>query len=358
MLRRALILLLLAHVASAQPAPQPAPPGPPVTGDRSDAKALMQSGVKLLEAHDYLGALAIFKEAYQRFPSSKILLNIGTTLKLLGRKADAANVYQRYLDARDTDTTRHVEVLAVLAELDQAVGRVSVTVTPADAEIQVGDEWWPAAEAKVVRVEPGATTIRARHTGYQPGEKPVEVTAGGRAAVTIELAAIPSPVVKPVIVTVHDDVQAAVQPEGPRSRLGAFAMAHVSVVPKVGSAWLLGATFDVTEQLSIEGAAILGPGLVSSGMTGYPAAPPKLGGYVGASFAFMTGQLRPRASVGMPIFVSDGARFNVRAAGGVEYAASRHLGILVEVGLEDALNPPNDIRTIAVVPAIAAIGRL
>src|SRR4051812_38869885 len=110
------IMAALAGTASAQP-----------SGDKVDAKALMQSGVKLLEAKDYLGALTVFNGAYARFPSAKILLNIGTTLKLLDRRADAANAYQRYLDSADSDPARRAEVTTVLAELDKSVGRVEVS---------------------------------------------------------------------------------------------------------------------------------------------------------------------------------------------------------------------------------------
>src|SRR5262249_55769971 len=97
---------------------------PPAAGGKVDAKALVQSGVKLLEAKDYLGALAIFKDAYVRFPSAKILINIGTTLKLLDRKAEAANAYQRYLDSPDADANRKPQVAAELAALDKSVGRL------------------------------------------------------------------------------------------------------------------------------------------------------------------------------------------------------------------------------------------
>jgi hypothetical protein len=338
--------LVASQVATAQP-----------VDDRKEVKGLMQTGVKLLEAHDYAGALTIFVGAYKKYPSAKILLNIGTTLKLLDRKADAANAYQRFLDSPDIDPARRSEVIDVLADLDKSVGKVTVTITPADAEVMVNNDWWPAANAKLVRVNPGLATLKARRDGFQPGEKNVEVAAGGQAAVSFELAAIPKPVAKPVIITVHDEVPATVL-EGPRSRIGAFAMAHVSVVPKLGSAWLVGPTADVTDELAVDAAAILGPGLVSSGMTTYPAEPPKFGLYAGARFALMMGQLRPLVSAGMPVFFSNGARFTARAAGGVEYEASRHVAITFELGFEENINPENDIHKLAVVPAVAATGRL
>ncbi|HEY1556378.1 MAG TPA: hypothetical protein VGF94_16200 [Kofleriaceae bacterium] len=354
MMRTLLVSLAVARIAAAQPAP----PQPQPQGDRVDAKALMQSGVKLFDAHDYLGALAIFKDAYQRFPSAKILINIGTTLKQLDRKADAANTYERYLASPDTDPATRMQVEAAIAELGKDVGRIAVTVTPVGAQLEVGDEWLPADRVHVLFVAPGTATVRARRDGFQPAEKPIAVAAGGQASVALDLVAIPKPVVKPLIVTVHDDVPALEQANEPRARLGAFVMAHVSVTPRVGSAWLVGGTFDATEQLAIDAALLLGPGLVSSGDMDYPSPPPKLGGYAGASFTFLAGQLRPRVSAGMPIFASDGARFSVRAAGGIEYVANRHLSITVELGLEENLNPPDDIRELAFVPALAAVGRL
>jgi hypothetical protein len=90
----------------------------------------------------------------------------------------------------------------------------------------------------------------------------------------------------------------------------------------------------------------------------YPAPPPKFGVYAGAAYAFGSSQLRPRASAGIPIFFTDGARFNVRGAAGVELAANRHLSIILDVGLETTLNQPSDIRKFALVPALAASGRL
>lgn len=314
----------------------------------------MQSGVKLLEAKDYLGALAIFKDAYRRFPSAKILLNIGTTLRLLERNAEAANAYQLYLDSKDTDPARRGEVEQAIGELDRTVGTLTLTITPPGAEVQFADDWLPAEKARVWRVPPGPLTVHVRAKGYLPSGENVDVAAGEKKPVLIALVAEPTP--QAPVEVMHLDEHMAPVIEEPRSPIGAFAMMHVSVLPKIGSALFLGATFDATEQLSLDAAVILGPGIVSSGMATLP--PPKLGGYAGASFAFPTGKLRPKLSAGMPIFADDGARFFVRGAGGIEYAASRHLSLAVELGVEVSLNARDDIRSTALVPSLGAVGRL
>jgi hypothetical protein len=346
----------LAQPAPPAPQPQPQPAAQPQTDpSKMDAKALMQTGVRLLELKDYLGALAIFKDAYARFPSAKILLNIGTTLKLLDRKAEAANTYQRYLDSADADTARTPLVSAELVELDKAVGVVEVTVTPADAEVRLtgSDEWISAERAKLWRVSPGEITIDARKTGFQNAAQQATASAGQRTAVALVLVEIPAQQVR---ISGDEDLMTFVEPEKPRSRIGALAMLHVSVVPKLGSAAFIGATFDLLPQLAIDAAVLLGPGLVSDGMATRP--PPSFGGYIGGNYAFLDGLVRPRAGGGLTLFASEGARLQVRGAGGIEYVATRNLSVTVELGAEVAVNPEDDIRDIAIVPSVGVAGRL
>ncbi len=305
----------------------------------------MQTGVRLLEAKDYLGALAIFKDAYARFPSAKILLNIGTTLNLLARKADAANAYQRYLDSPDADPEKQRDVTTVVADLDRAAGLLEITVTPPDAEVQVNDgEWAAATSFKRYRVEAGPFTVRARKPKFGAEAKSAHITVGERAAVTIAMTALPEP--EPVRLSsrglTDDGVHGGIEQVGPRSRVGGYLMAHLDL-PRGGGAALAGVTVDLVNQLTIQGAAILGP---------------TYGGYVGASYAFLSGKVHPTGAVGIPVFFSNGARVGLRAAGGAELEITPHVSLLAELGLELMLNPEDDIRKVVFIPAVGAVGRL
>jgi tetratricopeptide (TPR) repeat protein len=328
--------MLVTGVAAAQPAPQK-PSG--------DVKSLMASGVKLFEAKDYLGALAVFKDAYARFPSAKILLNIGTTLTLLDRKAEAANAYQRYLDSPDADLQKKPEVANAIADLDKSLGKLTIAITPADAEVQVGeDEYVPAAKAKVWRVPAGEYRVRARKDRFQPEGKSAPISAGQTVAVAINLTAIPEET-RTIIVPVDNGVRAGGEvagERGPRSRIGALAMAHLDI-PRQGGAAFLGVTADVIERLQVQAAAIVGP---------------YYGGYAGAAYAIATGQFQPFVAAGMPIFSSSGARFGLRGAGGLEVQLNRHVALIAELGVEYMLNPEIDIKKVLFVPAVGASGRL
>jgi len=333
-------------VSEGQPQCQPAPP-PDV--NKGDAKELMQLGVKLLKSQDYLGALAVFKDAHKRFPSAKILLNIGTTLRLLERNAEATNVYQQYLDSPDADPARVPEVTAEIARLDKSLAILEITITE-NAEFQVGDgDWYPATRGKKFRVVPGPYTIRARLDGFKPYESHNEAALGATTAVSVVLEANPLPEGKPVFITVPGDGPGGA-PEDPRSRLAAIAIGHFDITG--GAAIFVGATFDVTERIQVRGTGIIGA---------------NLGGFIGGSFAFLTGALRPNISAGLPIFINDGPRVGLRGAAGLEIVANRHFSLLLEVGVEYLLNPQDQvefsgmlrsINSVAFIPALGITGRL
>jgi hypothetical protein len=319
---------------------------PPQAG-RVDAQSLMQSGVRLFEAKDYLGALAVFKDAYSRFQSAKILLNIATTLTLLDRKADAANAYQQYLDSHDSDPTKRADVLAVLADLDRVLGRLEISVTPADAEVQINDgEWTPAASVALVRIPQGGFTVRARKDKFQSEAKSANIIIGEKAAIRIDMTAIPeTPRIGTGPVGDGNGAIGAIgdRPvEGPRTRFAGIALAHLDI-PRGGAAARVGLAVDVTNQLAIQAAALIGP---------------TTGGYAGASFTFLPGSLRPFGAVGMPLFFSDGPRYGVRAGGGLEIVITRHVSLIAELGIEVLLNPEDDILKAVMIPAVGATGRL
>jgi hypothetical protein len=361
----------------------PAADAPSASGaaGKVDARALVQSGVKLLKQKDYLGALAVFRDAYQRFPSVKLLLNIGTTLKLLGRNAEAANAYQRYLDDPEADPARVSEVGDVLATLDRVLGRVrlaaafsspraeragaAATSSPVAAgavdgadgiaatEVAVnGGPWQPLAQAKLVRVDPGAYVIAARREGFTPVELRGQLGAGEIAELQLQLVALsrqaPGGPGGPGAAGEGQDDDSAgslrrgASAERGRSRLGLMLRGHFHLSP-AGAAALVGPSVDVTDRLEVHAGVLLGR---------------FRGGYLGASFAALPGRWRPIAAAGVLLVADDGARVAVRGAAGLEVVVSRNLSVFAELGGEHLFNPPMTIFANAFVPSAGVLGRL
>lgn len=144
--------------AAAKPAPKPA--------DKAAAKKLLAQGNQLVGEGDYLGALEKFRAAYDKFPSPKILLNIGTTLRQLGRNVEAAEVYERYRKDPEHDAAREKDVDRVLAEIDAVVGHIVVTVDDPNATLRLdGKQIEPFEKGESRRVEPGEHTLTAEKPG-------------------------------------------------------------------------------------------------------------------------------------------------------------------------------------------------
>jgi hypothetical protein len=326
-----LACLLGAPVAGAQP----------VSVDRGDARALLQSGLKLFAAGDYLGALAVFRTAHERVPSPKILLNIGTTLLKLDRKAEAANTYQRYLDTAEGDPAKRAEVTRVLKDLDRELGIVVITIDPEDAEVNVGtDEWLRATQLGPIRVRPGTITVRARRSAYRPGAKTIEIGLNETREISIALVADES--ASSAGGTPVDGGISAREIPPRSSKFGGLVVAHVDPVNQGGAA-LVGAIMDVTDRVQAQAAVLLGP---------------SSGAYLGGRFALMDGRVRPLVAAGVPVFFSSGPRVAIRAAGGVELALTRHIALIGELGVEYVFNAEPTIKSTLFIPAIGAIGRL
>jgi hypothetical protein len=321
---------------------------------KNEARALLQGGNKLREGGDLAGALGLYERAYATYPSAKILLNIGTTLRDLGRSADAANVYARYLTAPDVAADRVKEVTKILGELDRSVGQLAITVQPGDAEIAIGDgPYQPASQLARWRASPGTVTVRARKEGFDPGQIDVKVRKGKTSAVALSLTAIrvDAPVdTTPVDTTPVDtgpgtDVHAVVTPRG-ASAIGLTARALIDGRGR-GAAGSAGVLFRVTERVEIHGALIFAnPGQVTAGA------------YLAAHVELGRGAVRPRVVAGAPVVFDDGPRVSGRAAAGLAWFASPSFAIALELGAEYVFNPADDIDAWQLTPTLGAEAHL
>jgi len=315
---------------------------------RREARALFREGVRLLEAHDFPGALALFRSAYTKLPSARILLNIAGTLAEMGQDVEAANTYQEYLDAPDADPERRAEVARVLVRIDAKVATVRLATDPADAEVQIDDSAWaPAVTRTRVRLTPGAHVIRARKDALGPIEEALDLAAGARREVLLVLRAPPPPppapeVLPPPPATIVAPAPVAAGPEREGIRLGA-SVGVIADVRGRGAIGTVGVHLGVAGRYEARAAALIGD---------HP------GGYAGG-VAYLAGRrVRPLVSVGVPVLFADGARVAVRGAAGVAWNASRHLSLVLELGVERWLNAHADIDATQVVPSLCAVGRL
>jgi hypothetical protein len=156
---------------------------------KTRALALLHEGNALVAEADFASALEKFQAAYALYPSAKPLINIGTSLRYLGRNADAARSYERYLAHPDADPKRRAELERILDEISLVTGLLRIEVDPPDTTVRVdGHTVAGRASARTFRVDPGEHTVVGERPGFAPTVRTVKVERGTEQPVPLLLA--------------------------------------------------------------------------------------------------------------------------------------------------------------------------
>jgi tetratricopeptide (TPR) repeat protein len=168
------------------------------------AAKLLDEGVAQFEDGRAAEAYASFQAAYQLYPSAKILLNMGQALKALGRNAEAAQAYERFLvemSALPEVGDRRVSLArAGLAEVLPRIGRLHLEVQPSEAQVSIdGVSLGRASQLRTIYLEPGEHRVLASSVGFL--EKAALVSAAARSDQSVELVleVVPPPTAPPVV---------------------------------------------------------------------------------------------------------------------------------------------------------------
>lgn len=318
-----------------------------------EGRALFTAGNQHLADGDYVGALDLFRAAHKRFPSVKILLNIGTTLRALGRYAEAADAYEAYLRDPAADPAKKGEIQKLLAELDAKVGKLNVTVEGGAAMVRVdGRVVGKPGEPVTLRVDPGPHVISADREGTPPVSQNVTSAAGKLSSITLRFpppsAAPPPPPKQPPVGPAEppagpkDTAQPAPENRSHRNQLGLIARADIDgqragVVPAFGLSFGIGDHFEINTV-----------GLVGKSKGVEP----------GATAYILKGAWKPRVSLGVPIFVNDGVRPGVHASVGMQWDPIRHLGVFVDAGITAFPTAATGMDKVVFVPSVGLQPRL
>jgi hypothetical protein len=372
---------------------------------RAAATALMTEGVKRLQVEAYDQALADFLEAYNRLPSPKILLDIASTLREMGRLADAANTYQRYLTDPATGAERVAEVKKLLLALDEQLTILTVRVQPHGSELSIdAGPFVPVGSSLQTRVRPGPHAIRIRK-GAAVSEQDLNSFEGETRDVTIALqdeapvvaTPAPTPTIAPPAATkppeqvngwlIQGRTYGTADGNGRVRHVKADYSHDVAAYVPDETAQLVAATSIAPEhitpgavgQIRIDGnhwrGFALGAGIVYPVTDSFHIEIQGMksniwGAYLGARYLFLTGFLRPYAGVGLPLFFfTDDMNNNQiavggRLAGGLELVINGHFSIEGELGIEHYFNVANVLykgqtfEQTAFAPTVGVIGRL
>ena len=367
--------------------------------ERTVAQALMIEGVKQLQAKAYDQALANFLEAYGRFPSPKILLNIGSTLRDMGRPADAANTYQRYLSDPNTSPDRVAEVKELLLDLDKRLTILTIRVAPRLSTISIdAGSFIPVGSTLITRVRPGLHLIRIRNA-----DKSGEITVNGfegenkevLASISLEVPLDPPPTpTRPPPETQEGwlitgqysssqggnqrSVLATTAGQPVRAIVPAFEVFGPEPEPRAPQGDRISSGILGVLRIDAEGrgfAGGLGLAVARGRFEGdlMVLRSNQTGGYLGMRYRFLTGFLRPYAAAGIPGFVFDNTvtdssgmdvtetklAIGARIAAGLELYINGHLSVQADFGFEHFwFVDDTPFVSNVYVPTLGVIGRI
>ena len=188
-------------------------PSPGETQDRyRAARILFEEGNTLAAGQDYKGALKKYQEARAIFPSPKIDVNIGTTLRALGYPARAAEHFAVFLRRADPRTDQKMvrAVRATLDELLKEVGSVTLKCRIAGAAVAVdGRSVGKTPLGHRIFLAPGTHRLSLTRSGAPEVVRTLALGKGDHQVVEVTWPAAARPVVRGTETT---------KTEGPGSR--------------------------------------------------------------------------------------------------------------------------------------------
>jgi len=306
------------------------------TEGEAEARTLFEQGNALVEKGNYVDGLEKFRAAYARWANPKILLNIGTTLHQLGRNAEAADTYEKYLNDPGADPKRKPEVEQTLKELEPKVGKLTITVKSGKTRVIVDGKLVGETETSVtIRVEPGVHAIVGDREGGKAISQTVAVVAGDS---------------KSVELTVSSEGETKPPPAIPGAPIDTGAQKPVNL-SHAGQLGLL-----VRGDIDGKGRGVVIVPAVTYGLGDYLEV--GAGGLLGKSKGFepminallLKGTFRLLIGAAMPTFFVDGARIGIRGGGGLQVDPNPHLGFFALASAVYFPSVPTDYdRTVFVV---------
>jgi hypothetical protein len=204
---------------------------PPNAARRAEAGQHFRAGVAAYTRAEYTVALEEFQSAYRIAPHPSVRVNIANCFAQLRQPVEALTHFEQFLvEAPQVPPAQRTEIERQIAELRQQIAEVRVEVTPASArDAIVSIDGRATAIGNVVRMRPGSHVIEVSADGFTPQRLELDVTAGARREVRLELRATAA-------ATVAEAAPAPAASESTPARPAAATVASITPAPAAAEA--------------------------------------------------------------------------------------------------------------------------
>lgn len=184
----ALAVFVLCTGAPSARADETVPPAE-TEGASAKAAALKSQGDDAMQRLDYGAALALYDEAYALEKNPALLYNRGRALQALRRFPEALDALEAFEREAPPELRARVPKLGELVgEVRGKVSSLSLSANIAGARIVVGQRVIGTTPLSgPLRLNAGTVNLEVSADGYHPFKKRVELPAGGRVELSVEL---------------------------------------------------------------------------------------------------------------------------------------------------------------------------
>jgi hypothetical protein len=334
---RTALALLVALGALALPAAHAEAPRADAAPE-ARARDLFKQGNRLIEQARYVDALDKFEAAYSAWQNPKIQLNIATTLRTLGRHAEALRTYREYLGSGAPTGERRAEVQAIIAGLEARVAHLTLSLGPELQRLTLDGRELSLdglGGTTTLAVEPGRHALLAE-TAAGPQLTTFDVEAGERQRIALPTPAASSPEKPP---TPGADAVEDAGATRERRRIGVLTRLDIDGEGR-GVVGALGLSVPIGTRLVASAGGLMGA---------------HAGGWVGLEALLLESALTPTLGVSAPFFFVDGVRLGVSAELGGRWALlDDQLFVMARAALVHFPKLPEGYSGTAVVPAIGS----
>ena len=323
-----------------------------------EAEADFRAATRLFDEGDLEGAVARYRLAFAKEANARSLGNLAVALDRLGRSAEAAEAFERYLagDLPGFNPAWARSAQDALWRLQRRLGRMRILVNEEGAEVAVDGE--PFGHSPLGRDKyflPGLHRVEANKDGFGTHTREVVVEEGKATHIQLTLreaarVANPPPMVEiaspPAAMPASRAEQTpvvVVRSEVPdRGHVGLAVRGEVEarrggVGPSAGAFLLLG------RRVELSALALFRR---------------DIGARAACSvFLLPDATLRPFAKVAVPVFFADGARPGFGGGIGVAWDLARHFALVADASAEHFPDVPDGYQQTSVLFGLGAEAR-
>jgi hypothetical protein len=185
-------------------------------GEPTAYRSTVREALSEYHAKNFQEARRLFEDAHRLYPNARTLRGLGMTAYELRSYRESVSFLKSALEAqaKPLEGNLRIETEKLLSRAERFVGKLTIQVTPADANVMIDNDPVVLGPEPVV-LEIGDHTFEFHAEGYLPESRSLYVKGRENETWTVVLNKVPAPVVAAPVVPPPEEVARQAEPIEP-----------------------------------------------------------------------------------------------------------------------------------------------